>query len=53
MFDKETAGYIWSCIRNHSGDYSEDRSEWCYALGIDPGDCDEFERFVAEKIEEL
>ncbi len=53
MIDKETASYIWRCICNHAGDYSEDRAEWCDALGIDPEACGEFEKFVAEKIEEL
>ena len=53
MIDKETASYIWRCICNHAGDYSEDRGEWCDALEIDPDDCDEFEAFVTEKIEEL
>lgn len=52
MIDKETAGYIWRCMTNHEG-CSEDRGEWCDALGIDPEACDEFEKFVAEKIEEL
>lgn len=53
MIDKETASYIWRCICNYAGDYSEDRGEWCYDLNIDPEDCDEFERFIADKIEEL
>lgn len=52
MTDKETAKYIWHCMTNHAG-YAEDRGEWCYALDIDPSDCDEFEKFVSEKIEEL
>lgn len=52
MTDKETASYIWHCMTNHGG-YPEDRGEWCRELDIDPEDCDEFEKFVAEKIEEL
>lgn len=52
MIDKDTAWYIWRCMTNHGG-YTEDRGEWCDALDIDPEACDEFESFVADKIEEL
>lgn len=51
--DKKTARYIWNCIENHSGDFSEDRSEWCYALDIDVDDLDKFIELVNVMIDVL
>lgn len=53
MLKKETAEYIWSCIENHSGDFSEDRGEWLYSLDIDKQDMDDFVRLVIEAIASL
>lgn len=50
--DKATALYIWLCINNHAGDFSEDREEWCDALDIDREDLGRFIALVNEMIEE-
>ena len=39
---RETASYIWNCIQDHSRDFSEDRSEWLYGLGIEEKDLEDF-----------
>lgn len=52
MLDKETASYIWYCIRCQNG-YAEDFSEWCYTLSLDFEDVELFEIMVYEMIESL
>lgn len=51
--DKETATYIWNCIQNHAGDFSEDLEEWLDALEISREDMIEFELLVEKAIDSL
>lgn len=47
---RDTAFYIWNCIQNHSDNFSEDRGEWMYGLGIKEKDLDDFMAMVDDAI---
>lgn len=49
---RETARYIWHCIKNHDG-FAEYRGDWCENLGIEKKTLDAFERLVERAINEM
>lgn len=50
---KALAEQIWYSICNHSDGFSEDFNEWCYNLGFNPDDVDNFIEWVDLSIAEL
>lgn len=47
---RETASYIWNCIQNHGGDFSEDRGEWLYGMDINEKDLEDFIAMVNDAV---
>lgn len=53
MLDKITAEYIWNCIQDHCGDFSEDRGEWLWAMNISESVFELFENMITQAIDAL